>query len=99
MSWVQVALGLLREAVTSETGKDVINSVRGSSVEPSPPQTANIEALLADHRMQMDRNLENVVRMLNTQNQKVTVALRQQRIWNTILAIGILISVLIALLR
>ncbi len=98
MSWVQVALGLIREAVGADAGQEVLNSIRGNA-PASSAQTPDIDALLAEHRSQVDRNLEMMARMLNAQNEKLTETIRRQRIWNIVLAVGLVIAILSALLR
>ena len=105
MSWLTVALGLIREAVGTEAGREVIGNVRSAIRKdaapegPKPASRADLESLLAEHRVQVDRSLDAVVRMLNAQNEKLTETIRRQRIWNIALAAGIVVALLIALFR
>ena len=104
MSWITVALGLIREAVGTEAGREAISNVRSAIRKdapegPKPASRADLESLLAEHRVQVDRSLDAVVRMLNAQNEKLTETIRRQRIWNIALAAGIVVALLIALFR
>ncbi len=105
MSWLTVALGLIREAVGTEAGREAISNVRSAIRKdaapegPKPASRADLESLLAEHRVQVDRNLEAVVRMLNAQNEKLTETIRRQRIWNIALAAVIVVALVIALFR
>ena len=99
MSWVRVALGLIREAVGADAGKEVLNNIRGNAPEPSAQTPVDIDALLAEHRAQVNRNLETMARMLNAQNEKLTETIRRQRIWNVALAAGLVIAIVAALWR
>lgn len=109
MSWLKIAFGLIKEAVGTEAGQEVISKV-GSAIRKEPsmgPQSSQqeptvkieaIEAMIADHRVQVDRNLETIVQMLNTQNTKFLELNRRQRSWNIALAAGLGVTFLIALL-
>jgi hypothetical protein len=87
---MRIAFGLIREAVGTEAGQEVINKVgsairKDSSANP-PPETVDIEARLAEHRAQVDRNIETMVQMLNAQGRQLVEMNRRQRIWNIALA-------------
>jgi hypothetical protein len=102
MDWLRVALGLIREAAGTEAGREVIDNVRSAirkdaSPAAPPPPSIDIETLIAEHRAQVDRNLEVVVQALNAQNQKLEHAVRRQRIWDIALAAGILILFVLVL--
>jgi hypothetical protein len=104
MSWLTVALDLIREAVGTEAGQEVINNVRSAIKKEAPEgpklaSRADLEAALAEHRIQVDRSLEAVVHALNAQNQTLTKTIRRQMVWNIALAAGLVITVLIALYR
>lgn len=104
MSWLTVALGLIREAVGTDAGQEVIGNVRSAMRKetpegPKPASRADLESLLTEHRIQIDRSLETVVRMLNAQNEKLTETIRRQRIWNIALAAGFVVALVLALFR
>ena len=105
MSWLRVAFGLIREAAGTETGQEVLSSVLSqgrrnpSSGSGSEQVQMDIGTTLAEHRAQIDNNLETMVRMLNAQNEKLTLTIRRQRIWNMALAAGLAVAFLIALLH
>ncbi len=99
MSWLKLAFGLIKEAAGTQIGQEVIDNMRGGRNKTSEPAAAplNVEALLAEHRLQIDRNLEAVVAMLNEQNARLTETVRRQRIWNFALAGGVVITLVIAI--
>ena len=99
MSWLKVAFGLIREAAGTQIGQEVIQNMRSPArSKASEPAAAplNVEALLAEHRLQVDRNLDAVVAMLNEQNSRLTETVRRQRIWNLALAGGLVIALIAA---
>jgi hypothetical protein len=103
MSWLRVAFGLLREAAGTQIGQEVIQDIRSRArSKPSGPAAApaplNVEALLAEHRSQVDRNLEAVVAMVNEQNTRLTATVRRQRTWNLVLGCGLVIALIAAIL-
>jgi hypothetical protein len=97
MSWLKVAFGVIREAAGTQIGQEVIENIvssgRNKTSEPAP-SPMDIHALLAEHRVQVDRNLEAVVAMINEQNSRLAETIRRQRVWNLTLAAG-LVTVLI----
>lgn len=100
MSWLKVAFGLIREAAGTQLGQEVLENIRSSGRnKPSEPTSApiDVEALLAEHRAQVDRNLEAIVAMLNDQNSRLAETIRRQRIWNFALAAGLVIAVILAI--
>jgi hypothetical protein len=99
MSWLKVAFGILREAAGTELGQEVIGNIRSPGKNKnSEPSAASpgVEALLAEHRAQVDRNLEAVVAMINQQNSRLDASLRRQRAWNLALAAGLVIALVVA---
>jgi hypothetical protein len=100
MSWLKVAFGIIREAAGTELGKEVIGNIRSTgknkNSEPSPAPL-DVEALLAEHRAQTDRNLEAVVALVNQQNSRLDASLRRQRVWNFALAAGLVIALVLAI--
>jgi hypothetical protein len=101
MSWLKLALGLIREAAGTDVGQEMINNMRSSRRNESPnteaPQQIDVKALLVEHRLQIDRNLEVVVAQLNEQHAQIEAAIRRQRIWNFALAAGLLAALIAAL--
>jgi hypothetical protein len=101
MNWFQLAFGLIKEAVTTEQGREVINNVRSAvrgEGQPAPPSASDIHALLVEQRAQIDRNIEAIVQSLNAQNQRFNDTIRRLRIWNAALTVGLVIALLLALL-
>lgn len=101
MNWVQIAFGLIREAVTTNQGREVISNIR-SAVRRDAPEPAgpavDVHALLAEQRTEIDKNLDTVVQMLNAQNEQLLRAIRRLQMWNAALTAGLLVAILIALL-
>ena len=100
MSWLKVAFGIIREAAGTELGQEVIGNIRSSGKNRnSEPSAAplDVETLLAEHRVQVDRNLEAVVAMVNQQNSRLDASLRRQRVWNLALAAGVVIALVLAI--
>jgi len=100
MSWLKLALGLIREAAGTEVGQEMINNMRPSARKevPSsgPPQHPDVKTLLAEHRIEIDRNFEVVVSRLNEQQAQIQAAMGRQRIWNLALAAGLLAALIAA---
>ena len=101
MSWLKVAFGIIREAAGTELGQEVIDNIRSGRNRSSEPVTVapDVEALIAEHRQQVARNLETVVTMLNEQNVRLNEALRRQRIWNVALAAGLIVAIVLAIVK
>jgi hypothetical protein len=105
MSWLRVAFNLLREAAGTQEGREVIQNVR-SAMRKDPeggtsrtePDIETFQSLIAEHRNQVDRNIEAIVQMLNAQNAKLTETNRRQRMWNFALAAGIAIAIIVGFL-
>jgi len=91
MDWLRLAFGLIRDAVETEAAPP-------PRPAPEAQTGTDIESRLAEHRAQIDRNLEAVVHMLNAQNAKLAESSRRQRIWNISLGAGLGVTLLIALL-
>ena len=100
MNWVQLAFGIIKEAVTTDQGREVINNVRSSvrrdAPEPAAP-VVDVRALLAEQRTEIDKNLEAIVQMLNAQNEQFLRAIRRLQMWNAALTTGLLIALLLKL--
>jgi hypothetical protein len=107
MSWFKVALGLISTAVGTETGREVISSVRSAirkdDPQPGPPSAGlnieEVQALIARHRADVDRNLETVIQTVNAQNQKLAAINRRLWIWNILLTLGVVIVLIWSFMR
>ena len=96
MSWFTLALGLIREAATTETGQDILNDMRSgtrrgataSPKEPVDPWRQSIERRLGV----ADRNTESLVKMLNAQDAMLVRIQKRQRIWNVCLTTAIALT-------
>jgi hypothetical protein len=95
MSWINLALGLIREAATSEMGQDVLKDIRQARGRETPgrapgrAQAGDVEAWMRSVEARLgvlDRNMETVVRLLNAQDAAQIRIQKRQRIWN--LALG-----------
>jgi hypothetical protein len=100
MSWLKVAFGVIREAAGTQLGQEVIGNIRSSgrnkTSEPAP-SPVDMQTLLAEHRAQVDRNLEAVVTMVNQQNSRLAATIRRQRVWNLTLAAGLVVVLILAI--
>ena len=99
MSWLKTVLGLVGAAVGSEAGREVVQNVRTAMRKDSPPASpsvAEVEALIAEFRNQVNGSLETLARELAAQNQKLGAVVRRQRWWNILFSIGIIVALLVA---
>jgi hypothetical protein len=100
MSWLRVAFGVIREAAGTQLGQEVIGNIRSSGTNKTSvpsPSSIDMQTLLAEHRAQVDRNLEVVVAMVNQQNSRLAETIRRQHIWNLTLAAGLVIVLVLAI--
>ncbi len=102
MSWVTLALGLIREAATTELGQDIIRDLRSSKSSqkkrsaPTDAQQVAAWRNAVDERISVvDRNIEMLVQMLNSQDETFIRIQKRQRIWNLVLS-GAILAALIA---
>lgn len=104
MSWLSLALGLIREAATTEMGQDILRDVRsGASRKRASPKAAEAEPRTIDPWRQSvedrlnvaDRNAEMLVRMLNVQEEALIRIQKRQRIWNLALAGALLTAIVV----
>ena len=99
MSWLQLAAGLIRDAMHSGESAEPVERM------PLPPtDISDIVKLIGHHRAQIDKNFETVVTMLNEQNERRLSAMRIQKRWNyglaaAVIILGIVSIVLLRLLR
>jgi len=105
MSWLRLALGLMREAASTEVGQEIINDLKENafgSGKQKLHQMENIDQMKTylEERMQLvDRNIEMLVQMLNVQHDKLVEINRRQRLWNLTLAGVALTAIITASLR
>ncbi len=104
MSWLSLALGLFREAATTEVGQDIISDLRSKVTgnrrpPPDRPEEVNEWRQSVEERIAVvDRNVAMLVQMLNAQDEIRIKVQKRQRIWNFVLAGGILVAIGLALL-
>ena len=104
MSWLRLALGLMREAASTEVGQDIINDLKESAFKTRQQglnQMQNIDqvrAFLEERMTVVDRNMEMLVRMLNAQDEALIQIQKRQRVWNLVLAGGVLVAIAVAIL-
>jgi hypothetical protein len=101
MNLLRFAIGLIRDAVETKVTQEVSNMVRPSPVRettrPDHPEV-DVEALLADHRAQVRASLDQVMEAVNKQNARLERQLQRQRAWNFVLAAGVTIALILAIL-
>lgn len=92
MSWLSIAAGLLRDAMSS-------SSEPAEPVPQAPPPTniAEVTELLNRHRAEIDKNFEAVAAMLNAQNNRLLKAMQIQRRWNYGLTAALVIVTILAI--
>jgi hypothetical protein len=76
MSWLQIAAGFLRDAMSSSSAPEPAQEA------PPPASLSEMTDLLNRHRAEIDKNFEAVVGMLNAQKSRHLEALKMQRRWN-----------------
>ena len=93
MSWLTVALGLIKEAAGTEVGQDIINDMRpGTQREPPKPGEDAWRQSVEQRLGVTDRNAEMLVLMLNAQDDALIRIQKRQRIWNLCLAGAIILA-------
>lgn len=105
MSWVTLALGLIRDVATTEQGQEIIHDLRtGASGNRTNRSAPNREEEVGEWRQSVeqrlsvtDRNTAMLVHMLNAQDENLVKIQKRQRLWNLILAVGILVAIAIPL--
>ena len=88
MSWIKLASDLIREAMTTDAAP--------TGPPPQPTHSADITGLFAQHRAQVDRNLEILVSGLNKQNEELLHAVQIQKRWNYGLTVGLVVVAILA---
>jgi hypothetical protein len=104
MSWLSLAVGLIREAATTQTGQDIISDIRSTAFKgkqgaPDKQEDVgewrqSVEARLAVG----EKNAEMLVQMLNAQDEAMIKIQKRQRIWNVALAVGMLVAIALVFL-
>jgi hypothetical protein len=90
---MRLALGLIREAATTELGKEIINDLRSNATRKRQATPTDAEQIGAwrrsvDERISVvDRNIEMLVEMSNAQDEMLLKIQRRQRVWNLVLAL------------
>ena len=104
MSWLRLALGLIREAATTEVGQEIINDIasgaaaRARGQRPKPDEGIDEWRRFVDERLTViDRNQEILVQMLNAQVETLIKIQKRQRVWNVALAFGILSALILTI--
>ena len=106
MSWVRLALGLIREAATTDLGQDIIRDLRSNASHSNASekrrpaltdekQVAEWRSAVDDRMSIVDRNVEMLVKMLNAQDETFLKIQKRQRVWNLVLA-GTILATLVA---
>jgi len=92
MSWLSIAAGLLRDAMSSP------NESPEPVQEALPPSDiSGVVGLLNRHRAEVDKNFEAVAAMLDAQHKRHLKALQIQRRWNYGLTAALLIVAILAI--
>ena len=89
MDWMRLAVELTREAMRSGSG----------AAEREPQKPVDLGTALTEQFASIDRNFDSVVGTVNAHHAKLEQTIRRQRIWNIVLAVGIVIAVIVALIR
>jgi len=92
MSWLTIAAGLLRDAMSapSEPPAPVQDA-------PPPADISGVMGILNRHRYEIDKNFETVAQMLNAQNEQHRKAIQFQRRWNYGLTAALVIVAILAI--
>jgi hypothetical protein len=85
MSWLQLAAGLIRDAMNSGESTE---PAQGTTPAP-PADISGIVDLIDRHRAEIDKNFETVAAMLNVQNEQRLRTIRIQKWWNYGLAAAV----------
>lgn len=101
MSWVGLALGLIRDVAVSQAGQEILKDMRGNPKAPpaGPPKTdaeldrwrQRVEARQGVH----EKNMAMLVEMLNAQEANLVKIQKRQRIWNLALAAAVVVAIAI----
>ena len=92
MSWLSIAAGLLRDAMSSPS-----EPVEPAQQAPPPANISEVMDLLNRQRSEIDKNFEAVAAMLNAQNNRHLKAMQVQRRWNYGLTAALIIVTILAI--
>ena len=92
MSWLSIAAGLLRDAMSSPS-----EPVEPVQQVPPPANISEVMDLLNRQRSEIDKNFEAVAAMLNAQNNRHLQAMQIQRRWNYGLTAALIIVTILAI--
>jgi hypothetical protein len=92
MSWLSIAAGLLRDAMSSPS-----EPVEPVQQAPPPANISEVMDLLNRQRSEIDKNFEAVAAMLNAQNNRHLKAMQIQRRWNYGLTAALIIVTILAI--
>jgi hypothetical protein len=93
MSWLSIAAGFLRDAMSSEPPPKQAES------SPIAPQTLDdLVGLLNQHRAEIDRNFDAVAQALAVLNAAQLRAVQMQKRWNYGLAAALLVAAGVAVI-
>lgn len=102
MSWVGLALGLIRDVAVSQAGQEILKDIRGNAKKQAPEPPPNTDAELelwrraVDERLTVnEKNMAVLVEMLNAQEANLVKIQKRQRIWNLALAAGVAVAIAI----
>ena len=104
MSWFRLALGLMREAASTQVGQDIIHDLKESAFKTRHQdlnQLQNIDQVrtfLEERMTVVDRNMELLVQMFNAQDKALIKIQQNQRVWNLVLVSGVLVAIAVAIL-
>ena len=71
----------------------------GDEPQRQPETPRDLGEALAQQFALIDRNIEAVTRIVNSQNQRLERELKRQKIWNYALTAGLVIAITVALIR
>jgi hypothetical protein len=104
MSWLRLAFGLVREAASTEVGQDIINDIRANAFKTREQALERTESInqvkvfLEERLSVLDRNIGMLVETLNRQHAMLVEMQKVQRVWNLVLAGGVVMAIAVAFL-
>jgi hypothetical protein len=99
-----LALGLVQEAAASEVGQDIIDDIRSNAFKTreqdlKPMQNIDQVKTFIEERLNiLDRNIGMLVQTLNAQHEMLVEMRKVQRVWNLVLAGGLVTAIVLAVL-
>ena len=102
MNWVGLAFGLIREAASTEAGREVLNDLRSATFKRTDAKRVqdveSLKAVVEEHRELTDRNIERIVQMVNAQGDAILETRKRQHIVNFVLIIGIILAIILGVI-